>query len=300
MYRSVKRTIEKGLVYSGACRAYRRVTHRSVILAYHNVVPAGSGAVGDGSLHLDEGRFARQLDTLAATHDIVPLDHVLDAPRSRKSRASITFDDAYRGAVQLGIREIERRGLSATIFVSPGLLGDESLWWDALAKDGRLEPEVRRFVLEELDGDQERARHWASHSTEAPEWETLPPHARTATEDEVRSAAEIPGIHLQAHGWRHGNLASLEESAIREECERSARWITDNGGPPEPLLAYPYGRVSPRAEALARDIFSGALLVDGGTFHPDALTDRYRIPRINVDSNLSLNGFMLRTSGLLR
>lgn len=297
MRQMIKRVLETLLTASGACRAYRRITGTSVTLAYHNVVPSGSEPSGDAGLHIDEDSFKRQLDHLASTHEIVPLRRLLAAAGGEdRNRAALTFDDAYRGAVEIGLRETRRRGLHATIFVSPGILGDETLWWDALARNGRLDPELRAYVLEELEGDQARVRQWAADRNL--KWRRSPSHARTATEEELLKSAAGSDVSLEAHGWKHRNLARMDRPAIREECEKVADWLRERAGEQAPILAYPYGRVNPDAEAEARVHFDGAALVTGGAFRPESLSNPYRIPRINVDAGLSVRGFEVRTSGV--
>lgn len=297
MLQPAKRIFERVLTDSGACSAYRRLTRKSVILAYHNVVPADTEPVGDAGLHVDGDRFKRQLDHLASTHEIVPLRRLLAGDSGEgRNQAAVTFDDAYRGAVEIGLREIRRRGLHATIFVSPGILGDETLWWDALARDGRLDPELRAFALEELEGDQVRARQWAVNR--GLDWQRSPSHARTVTEEELLESAAGSDVSLEAHGWKHRNLARLDPRTLREECERIADWLGEQAGEQAPILAYPYGRVSPDAESEARLHFDGAALVTGGAFRPESLANPYRIPRINVDAGLSVRGFEVRTSGV--
>lgn len=295
----IKRFVEGMLVGSGGCWALRHLYHPSVILAYHNVLPVGTDPGGDAGLHIDEDNFKRQLDRLASTHEVVPLETLLSSSGdARRCRAAITFDDAYRGALRIGVRELERRGMPATIFVSPGLLGDVSPWWDAMAEQGVLDPDLRSLVLEKLNGEQDRAAQWASQ--QGLNWSESPPHTRTATEEELLAVADNRGVRLQAHGWGHANMETLEPEAVETECEEVLGWLADHGGDQPPLLAYPYGRVSPEAEKVVREHFSGAVLVSGGIFQPDSLPNRYRIPRINVDRRLSAQGMELRTSGLRR
>ena len=67
-------------------------------------------------------------------------------------------------------------------------------------------------------------------------------------------------------------------------------------------LSYPYGLTSPTAaQAVERAGYVGAFLVEGGWlprqqrfYHPFAL------PRLNVPAGLSVEGFQLRLSGLLK
>ncbi|HSH46168.1 MAG TPA: hypothetical protein VK966_09945, partial [Longimicrobiales bacterium] len=105
---------------SGLTALARRGARDSVaVLAYHNVVEPEFAGRGDASLHLPLDRFVAQVEWIAATHDVVPLDSVA-FPRNGQARgrprAVITFDDAYRGAVRYALPELERRGLPATVF----------------------------------------------------------------------------------------------------------------------------------------------------------------------------------------
>src|SRR5207302_9464076 len=138
--------------------------------------------------HLPRGLFMRQLESLLATHTVVPLEQVLDAPvAGRRPRAAITFDDGYRGAVLLGVAELARRGVPATLFVVPGFVGKGPFWWDAVAPGaGGVDPALRQRALVALRGRDPEVRRWAESQGlrlgAVPEW------ALVATEDELRDA----------------------------------------------------------------------------------------------------------------
>src|SRR5207248_5579906 len=134
---TLKACFEAGLVRSGVPALNRAArARRGLVLAYHNVVPDSSPGFGDRSLHLPRGLFMRQLESLLATHTVVPLEQVLDAPvAGRRPRAAITFDDGYRGAVLLGVAELAKRGVPETLFVVPSFVGKGPFWWDALAAE---------------------------------------------------------------------------------------------------------------------------------------------------------------------
>ena len=145
------------LVHTGVDRVARFLARRRcAILAYHNIVPDGTRPGGDRSLHLERSRFAAQLDLLTDAVDVVPLEALIrsDAEDRGRPRIAVTFDDAYRGAVTLGVDELAKRELPATIFVAPGLVGGRTLWWDELAGrgEGGLPPDVRRRALGEFRG----------------------------------------------------------------------------------------------------------------------------------------------------
>src|SRR6476646_910636 len=105
----LKQAVERLLIGAGVAGVSRaRLRHRSVVLAYHNVVPDDAPPVGDLSLHLSQSRFAAQLDELARHAEVVPLDAVFSRAVGKRPRVAITFDDAYLGAVTRGVDELAR------------------------------------------------------------------------------------------------------------------------------------------------------------------------------------------------
>lgn len=299
------RTAMKGLAerllcgsgVAGAVRRRRR--HDAIILAYHNIVPEGDRASGDTSLHLPQGSFARQLDLLMKTHDIVPLEAIL-SPGSRSSgrpRAAITFDDASRGAMTAGVHELTRRSLPATVFVAPAFVGGDSFWWDAVtgAAGAALSDHERNEALTRFGGrDGEirvnaRAQGWAIRP--------VPEHQACVTEAELREAQRC-GVVIASHTWSHPNLAVLAEAELATELERPLAWLRSHFSGVMPWLAYPYGLSSPTVEAAtAAAGYEAALRVDGGWAL--AGSSAYAMPRLNVPAGLSLKGFELRVSGIM-
>lgn len=270
------------------------------MLAYHNVVPAGETAGGDRSLHLPETAFARQLDELLRSADVVPLEALAPdrgaaaAESARRPRVAITFDDAYVGAVTVGLDALARRGLPATVFVAPGLLEGRSFWWDALG-DGLDEP-TRRTALETLRGEDAAIREWAARHGRP--LAASAEHARGATLGQLRRAVERGGVTLGAHTWSHPNLAAVDEATLRRELGEPLPWLRQRF--PEatiPWLAYPYGLESPAARRVAAESgYRGAFRVDGGWLRPGEAP--FGLPRLNVPAGLSLDGFRLRLAGV--
>ena len=295
---TLKRCVEAGLVRSGVA-ALRRATRprHALVLAYHNIVPDSCPPFGDRSLHLPRSRFVRQLECLVATHTVVPLEQLFaSGATGRGPRAAITFDDGYRGAIRIGVEELAKRGLPATLFVVPACVAKGPFWWDALATEAGVEPVLRQRALDELRGRDTEVRSWATaHALEArsvPEW------ALPASEAELRDAARHPGITLGSHTWTHPNLARLEVSELQVELTKSLTWLRERSTRVVPWLSYPYGIVTPAVEAAARDAgYSGALTLGGGWFRP-ARVNRWAVPRENIPAGLSENGFVIRTSGL--
>lgn len=278
----------------------RRRRGSTIIFAYHNVVPDTAPPIGDRSLHLPFSRFTSQLDRLEQTHEFVDLTSAGAIPgEASRPRAAITFDDAYRGALTLALPELARRGIPATVFVAPGLLGSTGCWWDLLAaSDGSgLAPTVRHHVLHELRGDGAAAVAWARAN--AMPLSSLPTHAGIASEDELGVASALPRIQFGAHTWSHCNLARVDERELDRELGMPLEWLHQRFEQVVPWLAYPYGLFAPSTAARARSAgYVGALRIDGGWLG-SACRRTFDLPRLTVPAGVSLDGFTLRASGLV-
>src|SRR4051794_40278450 len=105
MRSELKRAVERALVHgAGIVSRTGRRRGATLVLAYHDIVPAGERPVGDRSLHLPQADFAAQLDEAARLGlRIVPLDALRQPDDDPTPRVVITFDDAYRGALTAGV-----------------------------------------------------------------------------------------------------------------------------------------------------------------------------------------------------
>lgn len=301
MRAGLKHALEVVLVRSGGTNLGRLARRgQGLILAYHGIVPDGALVAGEHSLHLPQRQFAAQLSHLSRTHDLVPLEAVLDdGSPGRRPRAAITFDDAYQGAVTVGVEELRRRSVPATIFVAPAFLGGQCFWWDGLADSaGRgLDEGLRKRALDEMRGEQAAVCRWAQG--EGRSLQPLPPFARTATEGELEAAVRQPGITLGSHSWSHPNLTRLGPDELSEELERPLRWLHERfSGATVPWAAYPYGLYSPEVERAAEAVGYRAGLAIAGGWIPRHGAHRFALPRLNLPAGMSQHGFVLRTSGL--
>lgn len=266
-----------------------------LVLAYHDIVPHRATQRGDASLHLPQADFARQLDVLQSTCDVVPLAALLGAvPEGRRPRVAITFDDAYEGALVGGLGELAQRSLPATVFVAPGILGSTP-WWDRLAgpPNKGVPHAVRERALWELGG---RSAAIASTLIADPANGALP---RIGTLDELVDAVANPLISLASHTWSHVNLAAVPPDEVAREMESSLAWLRERFPSTLSMLSYPYGLYGPEVEAAcARAGYSCAFRIDGGWVRDVASMNRFAIPRFNVPAGLSVDGFRLRLGGI--
>jgi peptidoglycan/xylan/chitin deacetylase (PgdA/CDA1 family) len=271
-----------------------------LVLAYHGIVPDGAHPVGERSLHLPEAQFTAQLDVLEELAHVVPLGELLRPTihNAAVPRVAITWDDAYVGALTCGVDAVVQRRLSATVFVAPGRLGGQSFWWDRLAErfGGTIPEAIRARALQDLAGVEEDVA--AEYERDGPPV-SLPGFALTAGETLLATVAARPGISVASHSWSHANLAVATSSRLEDELTKSADWLGERFASYLPCLAYPYGLHSPevrRRAALAG--YVAGLRVEGG-WMPREDGDSFQVPRLNVPAQLSLDGFVLRLSGLL-
>ena len=290
-----KHIVERSLVLCGL-PMLRRVRHRHdvLILSYHNIVPSHQWQ-GDTSLHLPLQDFVEQIDALSRTHDVVPLASLFEAGVSaRRPRVVITFDDAYSGALTLGIPQLLQRGMPATIFVAPGILGRRT-WWDTLADPavGAVPELMRHRALTEFAGEGEAV---LSAMSDISRQRTS--SLRIATEQELRAALPHTGIAVGSHSWTHSNLTALESDAVNRELRSSMEWLSARFPASfVPWLSYPYGLASEIVErAAAATGFVGAVRVGGGWIGAAERMRRHELPRFNVPCGLSKEGFRLATA----
>jgi len=278
---------------------HRRVQGKRLILAYHGIIPDGEEPAGEPALFVSQRDFASHLDLLASEADVVSLDRI-DEPDNGRPRVAITIDDAYRGAVDVGVRELAARGLPATIFVAPARLNSHVFWWDALLYgSGKLDDKLRNHALHNLGGVDELVRAWAA-KVSLPARDQVPAYAQTATVSELSAALTFDGITLGSHTWSHPNLAYLPMAEIVTEVRRSREWLrTEFGDKVINWLAYPYGLESPAARAaVAEASYAGALCIDGGWHSPSEVSPFAR-PRFSIGARLTVGGLRMRLQGAL-
>ena len=296
--KSAKHALENLAVAFGLDRISRHVHGSShVILAYHNIVPDDLTGIGDSSLHLPVGLFRQHLDTLTSTHNIRPLDAVLRDGiwgSVTQPMAAITFDDAYRGVLELALPELRARKLPATLFVAPGILGDRTLWWDAVSDPslGAPQPALRERILAEGQGKEAAARHM-SHGAR---WSEMPQLLRTATETELGKLTDEDPLTIGSHSWSHPSLPHLPPDQIARELLQSREWLQQRFKHRYlDILSYPYGYHSEEVcDATAAAGYLAGLALHGTPPTGETKRSRFTTPRKNVPSGLSRNGLRLR------
>lgn len=296
--KAVTKALGEALVVGSGWSSVTRRSLRgcSMVLAFHNVVPDAMTGRGDASLHLSATRFSQHLAVLSRHCRVVPLLEVIDppaAPDRDRPRVAITFDDAYRGSLALGLDLLSRRGMPATVFAAPALLDDRTAWWDALADPmgGGLDRELRGEILR-AGGGVEDARRMAGPAP----WARMPALLRIATAEELRLASRRPGVRIGSHAWSHRNLEALGKEEIDEDLQAARHWLRRHMEAAYlDAVSYPYGKAGGNVRDAARNAGYRAGLTLHGGWVPEA-ADPGGLPRLNVPAGLSSRGLILRIS----
>jgi peptidoglycan/xylan/chitin deacetylase (PgdA/CDA1 family) len=241
------------------------------------------------------------LDVLESAYSIVSFEELKsNRAESGERLAVLTFDDAYRGTLTLGLSEIRARGLPGIVFVPPGLLGREGFWWDRLADPGEgcVPTDVRDHAFGTFKGLQDEIL--LETEFQGRERQAMSPLYQPVTEGELLEAMKSnPRVAFESHTWTHPHLPSLPEPEIRSQLVRSKGWLEKRGAGRAGLLSYPYGAMTDTVAGIAREVgFNAAFLVSGGRMNPSTLnSNALQLPRLNIPRGLSKEGFWMRASG---
>jgi len=288
------------------------------ILCYHRVgeqPPADPfGLLTRYGLHVEVGRFQRQMEHLARRYRVVPLDELvalLEHPSRGPSLAAVTFDDGYADNYLHAFPVLQRVGIPATVFLATGTVGrDAAFWWDRLVWHLSRHAGGRLPLPPSLDGPDTAldsaeqllrvfdALHSRLQTLEGPVRDSLldamagevaPGSSRPLTWDEVRRMAAA-GITFGAHSVSHPSLVAVSDAALRSEIEGSRDEIVARLGTVSTTFSYPFGHVDDRAaNAVEAAGFRAAVTVRQAFC--DAKSSRYLLPRLGI-GNLDRSDFL--------
>ncbi|MCG6955541.1 MAG: polysaccharide deacetylase family protein [Gemmatimonadetes bacterium] len=297
MARTLPRMLYRGLVAAGAPRLMRRIRPGAPVLCFHNVVSATDAGIGDASLHMPLAAFESIIQWLALSYDVVPLGELADrasAGRSVRGLAAVTFDDAYRGALEHAIPILSAIEIPCTVFVVTGF-ADHPIptWWDTLAAQGQLSGARREEALTARRG---LAAEVLADDVDYGTTSDLPDALLPAGWDQiVRSMSEL--VAIGSHTVLHPNLTALGDAALDQELGRSRREIQERTGREVDAVAYPYGLWDPRvASAAGRAGYHIGLTLAGGP--TQWARDRLTTPRLNVPAGMSIDALACWAAGI--
>lgn len=289
----------------------RRMTgrHRPAILLYHRVAAIEHDP---WDLAVPPALFAEQMDALARSRRVVPLERMAEAVERRRAPANwvaITFDDGYADLLHEALPAMQRSGCPATLFATTGVLDGGGFWWDRLSeaifRPQRLPRSLdlgkgeRRFVWEEPPAGPDRHQlHldlWRRLRALAPEmreqelsriegWAGIAPareRDRALTRAELRRLAESGLFSIGAHSISHPSLPQLSRAEKAAEIAGSRRDCEEILGHQVSSFAYPFGDMDEQSrEEVRRAGFRFACSTVPEPVRPTS--SRFALPRISV------------------
>ena len=301
---------------------------RAVILTYHALVDAEPPPKLRPlyKIFVTAAAFRAQMMVLRMRYRVLPLRELAERFRrgeSGENLAAVTFDDGWRTTRSLAAPILHELGVPATVFVATGLVDTAArgLWtqqlWASLAESGGG---AIRFGESELPADSPAKRALAIR-TIAETLKKLPGEKRRAQLDELRarhgdgialgddmtlmSWREVEelsafGVDCGAHTVDHEILSGLTPAEASAQIRDSRGRLEEVTRASCPLFAYPNGSAADFGDIHARILqdqgFSAAVTQIPGRNTP--VTDRFRLRRINVGLEHTLETFTAELNGL--
>jgi peptidoglycan/xylan/chitin deacetylase (PgdA/CDA1 family) len=197
----------------------------TAVLAYHALGAAPRGQPLYNSFVSSE-QFEAQMAFLARHREVIPLDAILREPHTRGRRTvSITFDDAYRSVLTVGVPILERYGFPATVFVPTKWIGARNGWdppstlpLDIMAAEELLELRDRGFEV---------ASHGHAHIDLGA---ASPAEADQDVATSVRELTEILGSPPRHFAYPYGKSSQAARDAVARAGFQLA-FTLDRGAP---------------------------------------------------------------------
>ncbi|HET6437723.1 MAG TPA: polysaccharide deacetylase family protein [Anaeromyxobacter sp.] len=271
---------------------------RVLILSYHRVTADYEAAAREGlpSLLVSSDGLRRQLEHVARTHDIVPLEdarHLLTegGPSRGADVAAVTFDDGYAETAEQALPVLERLHISATAFVPTGYVGTSrrlphdrlyaalrqlhtrGIPYTRVGLPDPLQPLLSGCAepgpAATLDRLIDRLPHGrllaladALEERLGLDERDLPPGTRVVSWEALR-AMQAVGVELGGHTMNHTALTNLALAEARREVEGCRDALATQLGIRPRHFAYPNGQHSPAVRELVRRAgFEGAVTIE--------------------------------------
>jgi peptidoglycan/xylan/chitin deacetylase (PgdA/CDA1 family) len=258
-----------------------RFSDRAVVLGYHKIANVSNDFY---EVCVTPENFMQHLEVIRRDYYPITLtemvSHLLKGTLPHKSVA-VTFDDGYTDNLYNAKPLLERFDIPATVFISPGNLG-QLFWWDELEKlillPGILPRSIRLQltgeVLEWVPGDMGKSRQLLKTLYDrllplrSEEREEIMEAIRSGSGDnpkvhqpscslqpaEIIQLARGGLIEIGAHTMTHPILSRLPIDEQRAEIRDSKIHLENILSKPVIGFAYPNGSFTQETEAIVKDL----------------------------------------------
>lgn len=233
--------------------------------------------------------FENLADYVSGNYETVDFAQAIATPAG-KLRVMFTLDDGWKDTCTNALPVMRTRGIPATVFVCPGLVGRTLPFWPELVASllGKASPPVAGPEIESLietlkTYPTERRQQFIARLCEmhAPVngWEAYNGD-RTVSWDDIREM-DAAGVRFGCHTHTHQILTTVPAQAARQEIRKSKGALEAALYRRCDLFAYPNGNSSAATQGiLAEEGFTAAFTTERGAWTGGS--DRMAIPRVNV------------------
>ena len=264
------------------------------IVAYHGVENSAA--------------FEVHLDYLAARFSVVSASDVAGAVAGASELPAnaiwLTFDDGWANVVDVALPLLLQRGLTATMFVCPGVIeGDGVHWWQRVDQALTLgwgipgvTAAASRTHLKTVS-DEERRRHTADAATWAAERSAPALRYSVANEAEIRRWLAA-GMEVGNHTWDHPCMDRCTSDEQRSQVLRAHEWLVRLGGEEAvSVFAYPNGDWAEDTEEQIRNLGYKLGLIFDHRVNSVPPAHPLRLSRLRLDSDAPANRMRAIVSG---
>ncbi|MGB0712182.1 MAG: polysaccharide deacetylase family protein [Gammaproteobacteria bacterium] len=276
---------------------------RLTVFIYHRVVDR-SDPLNPGEP--DAARFEQEMRWLASVYRVMTLGEAvahLKAGTLPARSACVTFDDGYESNVSRALPILERQGIAATFFITPGYLDGGRMWNDTVTEALRVLPpgshDWSDLGLGVLEIDSDAGRPQLLFRTLG-ELKTRSRAQRLEVVEEIenRLGDRLPtdlmmtarqlsqlrdaGMEIGSHTMTHPILTEVPPTQAEEEISAGRDWLESHLGERVGLFAYPVGRPGrhygpEHVDMMRRLGMDAAVSTSHGAFHAGG--DLMQIPR---------------------
>ncbi len=227
---------------------------------FHQIADQPSPFTDGLDVRVTAEQFADRLEFLLGRYSFVDLGQVLaGVPPSPRPPLLLTFDDAYRGVLDVAAPLCAERGVPAVFFVNGSLVENRTLAIDNLvayivnSKGMGVVERVggRRFAgpadvlvghLGALTLAERRAFQRRLVDAAGVDPLALAAEAGLYIDEAQLARAAEDGIEIGNHTWSHVHCDALAPAELEAEVVGNRTWLEQRTGRPVRAFSYPYGR----------------------------------------------------------
>lgn len=278
--------------------------NRLLILTYHRVPYTRDNLIADP---IDSISFERQMSCLERWFNVIPLGSASSrlAGGSLPPRAvAITFDDGYRDNFTVALPILRKYNLSATFFVTTGVLGSGRMWNDTVIESIRVcdtdDIDLRDIGLGTWSirsNDEKRTAmngilkqlKYAAAAERSAAIEIITRIAPVPLADDLMMTPEHvsdlsrAGMEIGAHTVSHPILTRIPDETAEKELRESKVQLEELTASPVRGFAYPNGRPGKDYDERHVDLVRGLgfdFAVSTAAGLANSGSDIFQLPRI--------------------